>query len=409
MLARKEVMWLSLGVHCSRKLPEDVMSQLSALQSLASTFTESRIFKRTSRWLLEVAHPWITGNTEEGEYRPSRLYRLLRPRVSGNVLNGLGETSSRRPFRILWTADDETPFGKLQRLFLILSGLKGTVRFDDHLYTRELSKREKRQTRQVPSPDSPTLSADELTLQTKRVALKQCDIVGICAMQEEWIFENTELPAWAYNSDGKLDARLVVVGVAMDYENFGQAPLLPAATEAMKQYDRGTESALQIGDFLLQQGYFAWGHSGPRAGRFLLVPAAEKAGLGSLGKHGSLISKEFGSSLRLGAVLTSAPLIVDTKIDFGSEDFCVNCQICVNECPVGALQNEKQWVRGEVKYYVDFDKCLPYFLDHNGCGICASRCPYSRPNVRPKLLSKHAKRLNKMIPVNDVSRCSNHD
>jgi len=215
-------------------------------------------------------------------------------------------------------------------------------------------------------------------------------------MKEEWIFESTELPEWAYDEQGKLNARLILVGVEMDYEHFGVAPELPAATEAMKQYDRGTESSLAAGELLLANGYFGWGHSGTRAGRFLLVPAAEYAGLGKLGKHGSLISKQYGSSLRLGAVLTNAELNLDGKIDFGSEDFCVNCQICVRECPVDALSNEKQLVRGVEKYYVNFDKCLPYFLDHNGCGICASKCPYSRPDVRPKLLSKHEKKRDKL-------------
>jgi len=68
----------------------------------------------------------------------------------------------------------------------------------------------------------------------------------------------------------------------------------------------------------------------------------------------------------------------------------------VRECQVDALSNEKQLVRGVEKYYVNFDKCLPYFLDHNGCGICASKCPYSRPDVRPKLLSKHEKKRDKL-------------
>lgn len=366
--------------------------------SLLASITDSTAFKTTSAKLLSLSAPLIQGTTFEDHYEPSRIYRWLHPQKSGNTINGLGETTIRRPFRILWTADQETPYGKLQRYFLAVSGLKGTVRFSEHLYTRTLSRWEHRQSQQKPIAHLTSMSPDELAEKTQQVALKNGDIVGICEMKEEWIFEGTTLPSWAYNAEGKLDARIIVIGVAMDYDNFMQSPLLPAATEAMKQYDRGTLAALETGDFLLQQGYHAWGHSGPRAGRFLLVPAAEAAGLGNLGKHGSLISKEFGSSLRLGAVLTSAPLPLDHKVDFGSEDFCVNCQICINECPAKALNNEKQWVRGVHKYYVNFDKCLPYFMDHNGCGICAAKCPYSRPNVRPKLLSKHEKRMQNKIP-----------
>ena len=49
-------------------------------------------------------------------------------------------------------------------------------------------------------------------------------------------------------------------------------------------------------------------------------------------------------------------------------------------------------VRGEERYYVDFDRCLPYFMEHNGCGICAAACPYSRPEVRPRVLKSFERR-----------------
>lgn len=363
------------------------------LASWRNQFMESPTFENSVRAILKATKPLTEGRYTEHGYASSALYRALHPGVSGNEINGLGETKTRKPFRILWTADDETPFGRLQRWFLVASGMKGTVKFTDHLYTRELSRRENRQYHTTPIQPLKKLSKAELSSGVKNAALGAGDIVGICEMQDDWIFEGTELPDWAYNEAGELDARIIVIGVEMDYDNFGIAPDLPAATEAMKQYDRGTEAALDAGDYLLAQGYHAWGHSGPRAGRFLLIPAAVKAGLGNLGKHGSLISKEYGSSLRLGAVLTNADLQLDGKIDFGSEDFCVNCQICVTECPTNALKNEKQWIRCTEKYYVDFDRCLPYFMDHNGCGICASKCPYSRPKVRPKLLAKHEKKL----------------
>lgn len=366
------------------------------LLSWRNQVMESPTFVRLTRKMIAVSSPLIEGKQTDSGYITSPIYRALHPGTSGNKINGLGEDKRRRPFRILWTADDETPFGKLQRLFLITSGMKGTVKFTDHLHTHGLAQREKKQYTQPPLSPPKVLTKAELTSAVKKVAKEAGgDIVGITEMKEDWIFDNTELPSWAYDIKGNLDARLIVIGVEMDYEHFGVAPELPAATEAMKQYDRGTESALSAGDFLLQNGYHGWGHAGPRAGRFLLIPAAAQAGLGNLGKHGSLISKEYGSSLRLGAVLTNADLVLDGRIDFGSEDFCINCQICVRECPVDALSSEKQMVRGVEKYYVNFDKCLPYFLDNNGCGICASKCPYSRPEVRPKLLNKHEKKLNK--------------
>ena len=45
-------------------------------------------------------------------------------------------------------------------------------------------------------------------------------------------------------------------------------------------------------------------------------------------------------------------------------------------------------VRGTEKWYVDFDRCLPYFSKTYGCGICIAICPWSRPGVAPTLAAK---------------------
>ena len=123
-----------------------------------------------------------------------------------------------------------------------------------------------------------------------------------------------------------------------------------------------------------------------------MIPAAIEAGIGELGKHGSMITREFGSSFRLACVLTNIPLNTDAPDVFGGDDFCLNCQICANVCPVDAIYRDKQMVRGERKWYVDFDECVLYFVENNGCGICIGQCPYSRPDVGPRLIEKMAQR-----------------
>ena len=49
-------------------------------------------------------------------------------------------------------------------------------------------------------------------------------------------------------------------------------------------------------------------------------------------------------------------------------------------------------VRGTSKWYVDFDQCIPYFVDNQTCGICLVVCPWSRPGVADNLVAKMAKR-----------------
>jgi epoxyqueuosine reductase len=66
--------------------------------------------------------------------------------------------------------------------------------------------------------------------------------------------------------------------------------------------------------------------------------AAVEAGIGSYGKSGLVLVKKFGPRVRLGAVLTSAPL-KPTKQKAGS--LCpAECQICLSGCPSKALLGE---------------------------------------------------------------------
>lgn len=349
-----------------------------------------RALPRVSERVLDMV--WRGRTTEQG-YKPSRSYRWLHPGVSGNRFNGLGERVKRRAGRILWTRGSETPFGVLQRWFLMISGAKGTVTLPQHLVTRRLARREAEQMHVAPSCAPVTADPGVLFGEARRAALAGgADLVGAARMQDAWVFDGVGLGDWADEALAQGTLHVLVVGVEMDYAAFGQAPALPAATEAMLQYDRGTAAALDAADALIAAGYRAYGHGGPRAGRVLLIPAAVAAGMGVLGKHGSLITREFGASMRLACVVTDAPLASTSAEDFGAEDLCARCQICTRACPTDAIANDKQWVRGEQKYYVDFDRCLPFFMENNGCGICAAQCPYSKPEVRPRLLSTFERR-----------------
>jgi len=90
------------------------------------------------------------------------------------------------------------------------------------------------------------------------------------------------------------------------------------------------------------------------------------------------------------------PLIADEPDTFALDDFCLTCRLCTAECPPDAIFVEKQVVRGEVKWYVDFDKCVPYFNETFGCGICIAVCPWSRPGVAPRLAEKITKRRERL-------------
>ena len=68
-------------------------------------------------------------------------------------------------------------------------------------------------------------------------------------------------------------------------------------------------------------------------GELIDVRVAERAGIGFVGKNGLLITKEFGSYVYLGELITNIEFPTDEMVDYG----CGDCTRCVDFCPTGAL------------------------------------------------------------------------
>ena len=66
-------------------------------------------------------------------------------------------------------------------------------------------------------------------------------------------------------------------------------------------------------------------------------PNAIQAGLGEYGRHGLVITPEFGTSVRFGKIFTDAPLAHDRPISFGVKEMCEICSACVTGCPSKAI------------------------------------------------------------------------
>lgn len=108
---------------------------------------------------------------------------------------------------------------------------------------------------------------------------------------------------------------------------------------------------------------------------------AERAGIGFSGKNTMIITKEFGSWVYLGEMITSIPFIPDKPI----EDSCGDCRICLDACPTGALVQGGQ---------LNAQRCLAFltqtkdFLPDEfrtkigtrvyGCDTCQAVCPYNK-------------------------------
>ncbi len=111
---------------------------------------------------------------------------------------------------------------------------------------------------------------------------------------------------------------------------------------------------------------------------------AVRAGLGWIGKHTNLITREYGSWVFLGEII----LDIELEYDAAREpDHCGTCTLCIDSCPTGAITEA---------YVVDSKRCLSYatievrapelpdevqgHLDGwlYGCDVCQDVCPWNR-------------------------------
>lgn len=115
-------------------------------------------------------------------------------------------------------------------------------------------------------------------------------------------------------------------------------------------------------------------------GDFPQKTAATRAGLGWVGRHCQLITRPFGSWIRLGTVFVDMGLSCAPAVERG---YCGKCRRCVEACPARALSG-KAWAAGVPrKEILDVMACdrwkkEHYFHLHKGhnCGICSAVCPY---------------------------------
>jgi epoxyqueuosine reductase len=117
-------------------------------------------------------------------------------------------------------------------------------------------------------------------------------------------------------------------------------------------------------------------------GEFPHKTAATRAGLGWIGRHCQLITRKFGSWIRLGTVFTKVAALPGTPIE---RSFCGRCMRCVEACPANALTGNVWYPGLEREMILDVRACdrwkkKNYFKYHQGhnCGICSSVCPYGR-------------------------------
>ena len=116
-------------------------------------------------------------------------------------------------------------------------------------------------------------------------------------------------------------------------------------------------------------------------GALVDTAVARRAGIGFIGKNGLVISKEFGSYMFLGELITNLDIEPDQPVDYD----CGDCNRCVTACPTSCLigdgtMNAKRCLSFQTQdkgiMDLEFRKKIKTVI--YGCDICQICCPYNK-------------------------------
>jgi epoxyqueuosine reductase len=213
---------------------------------------------------------------------------------------------------------------------------------------------------------------------------------------ENWLNQQQhgQMHYMANHFDKRLDPRKLLEGarsVISVLLNYYPDKKLSESPEDLKlsKYAYGTDYHFVLKDKLKELTAFITETIGEINARVFVDSApmmdkvwAAKSGLGWVGKHSNLISRDIGSFFFIGEIVCDLDLWPDGAI----KDYCGTCTRCIDACPTDAIV---------APYVVDGSRCISYFTIELkeaipaevkgkfenwifGCDICQDVCPWNR-------------------------------
>jgi epoxyqueuosine reductase len=211
---------------------------------------------------------------------------------------------------------------------------------------------------------------------------------------EKWLQQNMhgEMKYMENHFDKRLDPTKLVEGstsvVSLLY-NYYPEEIQQEDTYQISKYAYGRDYHFVIKDKLKSLMQFIQEEIGEVGGRAFVDSApvldkawAQRSGLGWIGKHSNLLTKQVGSFYFIAELIIDLDLVYDTPVT----DHCGSCTACIDACPTQAIVEP---------YVVDGSKCISYFtieLKNDlpsqlagkfndwafGCDICQDVCPWNK-------------------------------
>jgi hypothetical protein len=182
---------------------------------------------------------------------------------------------------------------------------------------------------------------EELTQMVKKAArFFGADLVGIAPLNRDWLY-SVNRRGEPYDIPETMEY-VIVMAVEMDYDAIATSPAFTSSAAVGLGYSSMAFIELELAAFIHRLGYCAMTSGNDVS---LSVPQAIDAGLGQYGRHGILITKEFGPRVRIAKVLTDMPL----QRDYPDEGFCKSvirfcetCEKCATTCPSQSIPYGKE-------------------------------------------------------------------
>ncbi len=244
----------------------------------------------------------------------------------------------------------------------------------------------------------------------KRLGFLSCGISNAGFLEDEaprleqWLRQghHGSMSYMERNFDKRLDPTKLVPGaksvVSLLYNYFPKESQSDTSAPKISKYAYGKDYHVVIKDKLYELMHLLKEEIGEIQGRVFVDSApvldkawAAKAGLGWIGKHTNLISKQAGSFYFIAELIIDLPLAQDAPV----ADHCGSCTACIDACPTQAIV---------APYQVDGSKCISYFTIELkeaipqevkgqfdnwafGCDVCQDVCPWNRfstPHQEPQ-------------------------
>lgn len=140
---------------------------------------------------------------------------------------------------------------------------------------------------------------------------------------------------------------------------------------------------------------------------------AQRAGLGWISKNSNLITRDYGSWVFLGEILTN----LDLKPDLPHTSHCGTCTRCITACPTNAIIEP---------FIVDANRCIAYHTIENraeilppdlnlkgwvaGCDICQDVCPWNQRFAKPTSITEFNPLPHNITPsLQELAQLSEQD